>query len=239
MKLERRAALMQGKGYGAGSLKKEVQVASSLLKYPPNIVVDIGANIGEYSSELRKNFPAAELHLFEPSNSNVKKLQRRFGDDELVYINPLAVSSRSQENILYTNEDGSGLASLIKRRLDHININFDKEEIVKSILFEDYWELNLKERMIDFIKIDIEGHELDALSGFGKALSKTRLLQFEFGGCNLDSRTNFQDFWYFFYENEFSLFRITPFGAQPLKKYQEIDEFYSTTNFLALNRANN
>jgi hypothetical protein len=47
------------------------------------------------------------------------------------------------------------------------------------------------------VKMDIEGHELTALKGFGAALDVARVLQFEFGGCNIDSRTYFQDFWYF------------------------------------------
>jgi len=86
------------------------------------------------------------------------------------------------------------------------------------------------------VKLDIEGHELAALKGFGRALNVTRALQFEFGGCNIDTRTYFQDFWYFFRDQHFDLYRITPFGAERIRRYKERDEFFKTTNYIAVRR---
>ena len=85
------------------------------------------------------------------------------------------------------------------------------------------------------VKIDVEGHELTALKGFGNALNATRVLQFEFGGCNIDTRTYFQDFWYFFKGQDFEIYRITPVGAEKITRYNERDEFFSTTNYIAVN----
>jgi hypothetical protein len=85
------------------------------------------------------------------------------------------------------------------------------------------------------VKIDIEGHELSALRGFGSALDSTRVLQFEFGGTDIDTRTFFQDFWYFFRDRNFDLYRITPLGAQKITRYQESDEYFSITNYIASN----
>ncbi len=76
-----------------------------------------------------------------------------------------------------------------------------------------------------------------ALQGFGGALSVVRAVQFEFGGANIDTRTYFRDFWYLFTEAGFDLFRITPFGPQRLGRYRERDEFFSTTNYVAVRRA--
>jgi hypothetical protein len=73
------------------------------------------------------------------------------------------------------------------------------------------------------------------LDGFGKAVQATNIFQFEFGGCNIDSRTYFQDFWYFFKENNFVIHRITPFGLEKIERYRESDEFFSTTNYIAAN----
>ena len=81
--------------------------------------------------------------------------------------------------------------------------------------------------------IDIEGHEMDALLGFGTAINHIDLIQFEFGGCNIDTRIFFRDFWYFFKKNEFDLFRISPLGIIPIINYKESDECFAETNFLA------
>lgn len=128
----------------------------------------------------------------------------------------------------------TGLGSLTKRRLDHRGNDFDVSESVQTMVFDSYWKDVLNSRPIDLFKLDIEGHELDALNGSAEALAQTRVVQFEFGGCNIDTRTFFQDFWYFFTERNFTLYRITPGGVARIDKYRERDEFFSTTNYLAL-----
>ena len=89
---------------------------------------------------------------------------------------------------------------------------------------------------MDIIKLDIEGHELSAIKGLGAIVQQTSIFQFEFGGCNIDTRTYFKDFFDFFKDNNFEIYRITPFGVELISNYRETDEFFSTTNFLALNK---
>jgi hypothetical protein len=63
------------------------------------------------------------------------------------------------------------------------------------------------------------------------------IVTFEFGGCNIDTRTYFQDFWYFFSKASFDMYRITPSGyLHPLKAYSELHEQFRTTNFMAVTR---
>jgi len=235
--VERAAAFGQGKAYGSATIQQEVKLLQSFLKTTPKLAIDIGGNVGLYSAELRRKNPNLEIHTFEPSSTNIKKLQARFKSDTLVNLVPAAVSDKCGDAVLFSNEPGSGMGSLIQRRLDHFNISFEVTEKVKTIRFEDYWQNQLKSRILDLVKIDIEGHELSALIGFGSAISATRVLQFEFGGCNIDTRTYFQDFWYFFKDHGFDIYRITPLGAQPINIYHELDEFFSTTNYIAVNRS--
>ena len=67
--------------------------------------------------------------------------------------------------------------------------------------------------------------ELSVLEGCYNSIKYIKNIQFEFGGANIDSRTFFQDFWYFFQSKEFELFRITPFGLIEINNYSEQDEF--------------
>ncbi len=148
---------------------------------------------------------------------------------------PLALSDSNTDAILYSDFPGSGLGSLSKRRLDHFNIELDQTDKIQTIRFEDFWANELKQHTIDLVKMDIEGHELSALQGFGKALQKTKLIQFEFGGGNIDTKTYFQDFFYFLRERSFALYRISPLGLIEVKNYSERDEVFVTTNYLAKN----
>jgi len=226
-------ARLQGKGWGSGTIKKEFASASSLLNESPSLFIDIGGNKGLYTEEVLSNFPKCKVVIFEPSMSNSNLLHSKFLENENVTVEQYAVSNIACEASLYSDTDGSSLASLTKRRLEHFDIAFDYSEKVTVIRFEDYWKKELDCANIGLVKLDIEGHELDALNGFGEALQFIDVIQFEFGGCNIDTRTFWQDFWYFFKENNYDLYRITPFGKIKIRKYREFDEFFSTTNFLA------
>jgi len=232
---ERGFALLQGKGFGAATIKREVSAVFSQLEQKPNLAIDIGGNIGKYSQELRRSQADLEIHIFEPSSVNVKKLKSAFNGDPLVVINACGISDSVGEATLFSNEAGSGMGSLTKRRLDHFGIDFNIKENIQLQRFEEYWISVLKSSVIDIVKLDIEGHELEGLKSFGDALMNTKVIQFEFGGCNIDTKSYFQDFYYFFKERDFNLVRITPLGLQCIDKYREMDEFFVTTNYVATN----
>lgn len=234
--LERWAAYGQGKGYGSGTVRQEVAAASRFLPGTPMLAVDIGGHSGSYTRELKARFPAIEAHIFEPAPANLARLAQRYGQDPRVRICPAAISGSNGEAVLYSEQPGSGLASLHRRRLDHWGITFDVEQPVRTLRFEDYWRHELAGRWMDIVKMDIEGHEIPALQGFGAAIGAVGVLQFEFGGTNIDSRTYFQDFFYFFQERGFDLYRITPLGLEAIRRYREHDEFFFTINYLAVNR---
>ena len=113
----------------------------------------------------------------------------------------------------------------------HPNNQFDnfKEVIVKMRKLDDI-KINNK---IGFMKIDVEGHEFDVLNTFGDSINFVDVIQFEFGGTNIDTRTFFQDYWYFFKKNNFQLYRMSPLVLVPVNIYKELDEFFLITNYLA------
>ncbi|MEM9622305.1 MAG: FkbM family methyltransferase [Pseudomonadota bacterium] len=235
--VERIAAYLLGKGWGSATVEKEFASAISLLERErADLCIDIGGNKGTYAEQIVKRFSECKVVVFEPAASNVKTLKKKFADYPCVTIEQAAVSNEDGNATLYSDQDGSGLASLTKRRLDHFGIAFEYTESIQTLRFEAYWKTKLDSQHIDVCKIDIEGHELDALAGFGEAIKHVSVIQFEFGGCNIDTRTFFQDFWYFFQENEFDLYRISPLGLIHMPRYRELDEFFSTTNYLAKRR---
>ena len=64
---------------------------------------------------------------------------------------------------------------------------------------------------------------------------RINLVQFEFGGCNLDTRTSLADFFHFFKERAFTIGLIQPSGRiQMLSRYDEFFEQYRTANFVAI-----
>ncbi len=228
-----------GKGFGGqNSIKIETDYVKSYLNQSSkSILIDAGANKGAYSDFLINDLYNYELVLFEPNKENYKILLSKYKKNNKVLVENLGLSNKSINTKLYSDTEGSGMASLSKRKMEHFNKSFEIEERVKVIKFYDYWVNNFKDKRIDLLKLDIEGHEMYALEGCEDMVKNIKLIQFEFGGCNIDSKTYFQDFWYFFHNNNFDIYRMSPIKLLKINKYSEADEFFITTNFLAINKA--
>jgi len=227
-----------GKGFaGKDSLETEVNYVKKYLDINKKLLIlDIGANKGKYSDFLIKELKSYKLILFEPNKENYNFLVKKFKDSNDIILENLGLSNQSNKTKLFTDKLGSGLASLNKRNLSHFNKSFDVEEEIEVVKLKDYWLKNIKNQYIDLLKLDIEGHELSALEGCEDMIRYIKLIQFEFGGCNIDSKTYFQNFWYFFQEINFEIYRMSPVKLIKINFYSELDEFFTTTNYLAVNR---
>ena len=237
--------LGKGKCNHDESLTKEVESCISLLSIAnntPQIFIDIGAHKGLYTKEVLHKFPNIECYLFEPSPSNTIILKNKFENLNNVHISTNALSNRTGKQKIYFDNPGSQLTSLTQRRLDHFHMYMNSSEEIETTRFDEFWKttdtyLNNPNTIIDYVKIDVEGHELNVLEGFGSLIKNMGLIQFEFGGSNIDTRTFFQDFWHFFKNKlyDFSIYRIAPNGLIPITHYSESDECFQTTNYIAIN----
>mgnify|MGYP001449972164 CR=1 FL=1 len=64
--VETLSSMLQGKGWGSSTIKDEVRACLSILKYPPKTLIDIGANKGIYTQEVRKKVPKIEVKMQAP-----------------------------------------------------------------------------------------------------------------------------------------------------------------------------
>ena len=179
-----------------------------------------------------KNFPNATGYLFEPDNNNYRFLKRKYKKN--IFVINKALSNKEKTAVIYSNKKSSGQTSLIKRDIKHLGQDFKRIHKVEVIKMSTFFKRFIKKN-VDFCKIDIEGSEYDCLKGFEKKIKFFKYIQFEFNGCNVDSRVFFKDFWYFFKDNNFRLYRLTPKGPMLIKRYVEEDEFFGMNNFIAEN----
>jgi len=200
-------------------------------------IFDIGANIGQFAGIAKGVLNAHPylIHCFEPSRYTFEQLKFNIGDDNRFRLNNIALGKNVGYSSLFYDEEGSGLASMTKRKLEHFGIDFDLSELISVDTVDNYCD-RLQIDKIHLLKMDVEGHELDVLSGASRFLEDRRIeaILFEFGGCNIDNRSFLQDYFYFFKKYGHNrIFRITPSGyLSPLDKYREINEQFRTTNFL-------
>jgi FkbM family methyltransferase len=233
-----------GVGSGSDVSSSGEQAIFRVLKQrfrPPYCILDVGSNEGQFLQVVLDNLASTDLsiHCFEPGHETFKSLvefSKELKASKGIRLNNIGIGKEQGVGVLHSDRLGSGLASLTKRKLDHHGIYFEKSETVTIGTIDDYC-LDNGVNHIHLLKIDIEGHELDALVG-AKRMFETKsidMVSFEFGGTNIDTRTFFRDFWYFFTAAEMRIFRITPSGyLSPIDSYKEIHEQFAPTNFIAV-----
>jgi FkbM family methyltransferase len=236
--IERRAQKAQGKGSGGHSVAEEVRAALPFLPQQGAVVLDVGANKGLWSRTMlaEAGERLARLVAVEPSRHNWLEIEA-IADPRFSLIRK-ALSESDGTATLHMDAPGSGLASLTQRNLTHVGLAMEESEAIETVRLDTLLaELGLER--IDFMKLDIEGHELSALQGGEKALAEGRIraLSFEFGGSNIDTRTFFRDFWLLLHGHGYALLRIVPGGSPvPIQRYHERLESFVTTNYLAILR---
>ena len=202
---------LQGMNIGSGDFVETSgeQNVMRLIKQGGGIrtIFDVGANIGSYTKLLLECFPEAIIHCFEPAEKTYQALETNIQYSNVI-LNNYGISDQISESVLYYDREKSGLASMYHRQLDYFGIELNMSETIKLDTLDNYCEVNHIE-YIDFLKMDIEGNELKALLGAKNLLKQDRIknIQIEFGGCNIDSRTYFRDYWNLLHDN-FRVYRI-------------------------------
>jgi len=203
--------------YGSISLDDEAALAASFLKRVESKTVffDGGANRGLFAVAVMEQSQNPNLVgvLVEPNPQFSSLLEEtcRTHDGKLL-LSSVALSDKPGEADLFFENDMSTLSSLTKRDLRHVGL-----EMSNSVRVEVETIVNVLDRhnieSCDFLKLDLEGSEYAALLGASPLLAtgKISALSFEFGGCNIDSRTFIKDFWRLLVvQYGYKLYRVLP-----------------------------
>ena len=238
--------LLEVLGFGAGTdvgssgeilaMKRAFALAGIDGSATP-LLFDVGANIGEWTMSSLRAFPTAKIVAFEPSEAHRTAFGQVVSGNHSVILEPLALAAERSVATLYKDMSISGLASLTKRDLSHVGIDMNMTEQVATETLDLYLEDHRVLGVVDYLKIDVEGHELDVLKGAAKALSsgRIRIVQFEFGGTSIDTRTYFKDFFNLLTAHGFRIYIVRPGGLlAPIDRYREFYEQFRTTNFVAI-----
>ena len=133
--------------------------------------IDIGSNIGFYSILAVKQYGYSNCYSFEASSETFARLQKNIQLNELtekVSLHKIALSDKAGQVTFYNKPVHTGGSSLEKPKKPD---NHEKE-IVDTLQFDTFvkrHEINVTN--INFIKIDVEGHEYSVLVGMKETLN--------------------------------------------------------------------
>lgn len=200
------------------------------------ICFDVGANVGDYTSALLRCLVTTEkrgqVHIFEPLPSSFGILQEKFGDHADMLLNPFGASDDDEESIIYYDRDASSLASLYPRHFQNSALTMEASIQLRRL---DEYIAQSGVNHIHILKMDVEGHELKVLQGLGNALSPDFIdvLQFEYGGANLDARTCLKELYRLLELSGFDLYKVMPRYLERRSYLSRMDNF-QYANYVAL-----
>ncbi|UFX82739.1 FkbM family methyltransferase [Candidatus Absconditicoccus praedator] len=129
-----------------------------------DVFLDIGANLGYYSliaSELVGD--EGKVYAFEPVKSNIKSLEENILLNNIsnVSIKKFALGNKNEQLNINIDANNSAVNSIV--------IKQDKN-LSEKISIKRFDDLDIHKENINFVKIDVEGYELEVLKGMKNLL---------------------------------------------------------------------
>ncbi|MFT7031327.1 MAG: FkbM family methyltransferase [Marinoscillum sp.] len=214
---------------GSGELKALHSLKTHLGERP--VIFDVGANVGDYTIALTNIFPKANIHTFEPVKKTFDALVERTQNHPNITPYHLALGDENKQSQIFFGSKSSH-SSLVGNRSEQGDL-----EYTENIQIERLDDLLSKVSItnIDFLKIDVEGFEINVLKGAQELIKakKIKCIQFEFGGTMIDARVFLRDFYVLLGEN-YELYRITKSGLFPIGDYKPHHEIFHYCNYMAI-----
>ena len=156
-----------------GTSEKKIRNLKYLFKSDSKLtIIDIGANIGSISLPLAKIFDKSKIFAVEPTNYAFKKLNKNLNLNKHlkknIFLNQLFLSKTKRPTKVWSSWNFNDNKDKHKDHLGTLH-SIKKRSYISLSKF-----INLKKiKKVDFIKLDVDGHELDVLKS-GENFLKTK-----------------------------------------------------------------
>ena len=202
------------------------------------MVFDVGANKGDYAAYIFGRNRSVTIHCFEPSAKTFSELLNNLKYEitrESVYCNNFGLSNKNEEAEMYIYNELDGRNSL------HLNKshNYDQDLLHKEKVFLSTLDKYVDENNIlsvDFLKIDVEGHETKVIEGAYDSLKqkKIKCIQFEYNNNWLAAGFTLEKVFNELAALNFKFFRLAIWGKIPISRFSSKLENYKHANYIAL-----
>ena len=121
---------------------------------PESIVLDLGGYHGDYAFRMNGQY-GATCHVFEVIPELCKKISEDPRANQKILVHPFGLAGESRQEKLFLAEEGS--STFLDRSIEQRQITI---ELVKAA---NWFEREIPGRMVDLVKINIEGGEYELL----------------------------------------------------------------------------
>ena len=148
----------------------------------PLFVINVGANEGQWISSLLELVSVPEIWIFEPNSEAMEICRKRIGPRPEVKYFDLALGETDGHAELHVTAS-SPFASLLQPRVDFLKRHYCAEAadvvLSKQIQIATLDSLVPESRVVDLLKVDVQGFECEVLFGAQRTLRKTRAVLLE------------------------------------------------------------
>ena len=211
----------------------EITVLKKIARTNPKLIIDAGANVGDYSILANQIMPACKIYAFEPVEATFQYLLSNIKD--LQNVVPIKKGLFKENCELAINLFASNEHSSIYD-IEGLPIGSDQQQKIELVRGDDFIKDNQIDS-IDFLKLDVEGAEYDALLGFKNTIKHgaIKAVQFEYGYINISTKKLLVDYYNFFEANGYIVGKIFPKLVE-FRKYHFKYEDFIGPNFIAVKK---
>jgi FkbM family methyltransferase len=141
-----------------------------IAELPIRTVFDVGANVGRKARQYRKLFPEAKIYCFEPVPATYERLhQWSCRQNGAVSAFNIALGSKVGETSIHWNQDHWGGSTVL---VSSRNAQEDYLELPVRMETLDTVARSLEVRDQIFVKIDVEGFDMEVIKGGANLLAR-------------------------------------------------------------------
>lgn len=199
--------------------------------------IDVGSHKGAYTDLVLNNFKPKKIFMFEPQDKIFDYLKKKYSENENIFLFNTALSNKNDSVNFYLNKHNltSSLSNLdqnnsylkLKAKLfgtTSEGMIVDTKTIQTQTLFSILEKENLE--IIDLLKIDTEGHELQVLQGMEQRIKIVKYILIEFHNDEIYVSYDPKNLHEFLISNNFKLIKKFKF---PFTTWE--DRLYVNDNF--------
>jgi len=170
----------EAKPYGRMAVRDRYADIKARLATESPTIIDGGANNGSTTDLFLEQYRSPIIHAFEPIPELVNRLKRTFAERKNVTIHGAALGAEAK-TISFNVVNNLVSSSVLNPSALNKGIHGDRMEIrqvveVPQVRLEDVMQ---DSRVIDLLKLDLQGYELEALKGCGSLFERIKIISTE------------------------------------------------------------
>jgi FkbM family methyltransferase len=199
-----------------------------------SVILDVGANSGEWALEASKRCPRAEIYCFELASATRKKLMQNVATVPRIKVLGFGLSDAAGSQPVKYYPERDVLTSFYDYPHSEPYVWTEERVQTGDSFLREYGLTH-----VDLLKIDTEGADFRVLKGFEETLSKqaVSVVQFEYGFACILARALLIDFYELFEHKGYRVGKLHKTGVD-FRKYRLKDENFFGPNFVAVHRDN-